>query len=154
MEFLITKSIISTLTLKKILIANLFVSTLVLGVMIMTQVVNYPLFLKIKKIDFGKYHHHYVSRITYVAGPLLLIELFLSFILFLSYNYMTYALNLIFVILVFLSTFLIQVPIHSKIGNTASKKFIKLLIKTNLIRTFLCTLKCILSYALLTKEMI
>ncbi|MAV58509.1 MAG: hypothetical protein CMG07_00970 [Candidatus Marinimicrobia bacterium] len=154
MEFFLTKTMISTLTLKKMLIANLFVSTLVLCVMVMTQIVNYPLFLKITKLDFKKYHLFYVSRITFVAGPFLLIELFISLILFLSYSNTTYALNLIIVILVFLSTFFIQVPLHNKIGTTSSKKFIKLLIKTNLIRTFLCITKCTLSYALLTKEII
>ena len=112
---------------------NLILSAVLTGVILITQIINYPLFKNIK--DLSLFHKEYVKRMGFVVAPLMIIELTIVLIM-LFYNYED---NLIkttglLTLIIWSSTFLIQVPIHNEIKNS---KYINLekLTKSNWIRT-------------------
>ena len=154
MKLSFLQSALLTITNKNLLVLNLSISLILLGIILITQLVNYPLFIQVKSKDFKNFHNFYVSRISYCVGPVILIELLIAIILLLSFNTILYSINFGLVILFLLSTILIQVPIHNQINNFYNIFLISKLIKTNMIRTFLCIIKCILSYTILIKEII
>ena len=55
---------------------NIIINSILVGVILMTQFVNYPLFKSIKS-DFTNYHKQYTKRMGYVVAPLMVIELIL-----------------------------------------------------------------------------
>ena len=124
------------------------------GLIVTTQLVTYPLFSSISSSGFSYYHFNYVSKISRIAGPAMLLELIIAS--FLLYNFGNLSSKLIFLvtILIFLSTLLIQVPIHDRIKYKANNLLFKKLVMTNWIRTLLWSLKCILSISLFFKEIL
>ena len=124
---------------------NIIINSILVGVILMTQFVNYPLFKSIKS-DFTNYHKQYTERMGYVVAPLMVIELILV-------TYITlYHKENLFVIFIFLltiiiwaSTFFIQVPIHNTLSKKKEKNKIIKLHKSNYIRTICWILKLIIS---------
>jgi len=140
--------------MSELIILNLFVSSFMCGLIVTTQLVTYPLFSSISNSGFTKYHINYVSKISIIAGPAMLLELVIAS--FLLYNFGNLPSKLIFfiTILIFLSTFFIQVPIHDRIKYNANNLLFKKLVMTNWIRTVLWSLKCIVSTSLFFKEIL
>ncbi len=113
----------------------LFNATL-LGVILATQFVSYPMFLSVDSKSFTSYHMNYTFNISKIVLPLMVIELFFV-IEMLSNNYNVYSLISFFlIIVVWLSTFFIQVPLHNSLSEKYSELKIKKLILSNWIRTF------------------
>lgn len=139
--------------MNEIIIINFLVTVVMMGVIIITQVVNYPLFLHINHNDFKNYHGEYVKRITYIAMPLMSIELLLSGLLIANIPNKFSIIIFIVISLIFISTIFIQVPIHKEIENKYNELSIINLINTNWIRTSLWIIKSIASYYLL-KELV
>ena len=139
--------------MNEIIIINFLVTVIMMGVIMITQVVNYPLFLHINHNDFKNYHSEYVKRITYIAMPLMSIELLLSGLLIANIPNKFSIIIFIVISLIFISTIFIQVPIHKKIENKYNELSIINLINTNWIRTSLWIIKSIASYYLL-KELV
>ena len=107
------------------------------------QVLHYPTFRFIdpnKELEFHKFHTFSISPLV---APLMVAELILvSLGLYLDFTYLTIA-QIVLVILIWLSTFLIQVPIHQKLSNDYKRELVHRLIKTNWIRTICWTVKLI-----------
>jgi hypothetical protein len=77
--------------------------------------------------------------------PLMLIELTTSTALYINnMSSIVFALNLLIVVLIWCSTFFIQVPIHSILSEKKDKKLIEKLVNTNWIRTFLWSMRMLL----------
>tara|TARA_B100002052_G_C15875711_1_gene596834 strand:+ start:1826 stop:2248 length:423 start_codon:yes stop_codon:yes gene_type:complete len=137
-----------------LLLCNAFLSSLMFGVILTTQVVSYPMFLAVNSKNFSYYHSNYVSKISIIAAPIMLLELFFSIVI------VVFAMNSLSIILllstcsIFLSTFFIQVPLHDKIKNTYNVFLFKKLINTNILRTFLWMFKTLLSLIILSKEVL
>ena len=139
--------------MKDVILLNLFISSFMFGVIIVTQIVNYPLLLDFFKSDLKILHKSYVNKISIIVIPFMLLELFVA--LYLVYNeiYLSYT-NLGLLIIIYLSTFFIQVPIHDKIKYNANKILLKKLILSNWIRTFSWLLKSIISVIIILKELL
>ena len=119
------------------------VNSILVGVILMTQILSYPLLLKITKNNFYNYYNSYTNRISIIVIPLMMLEVSLSIILNIESNhYYLFTLNILLLI-VWGSTFLIQVPIHNKLSFNYSKKLIYKLIYTNWIRTIAWSCKLI-----------
>ena len=114
---------------------NFLLNSILVGIILVTQFVNYPLF-KIIDLNFEKIHEEYTKKMSYVVAPIMTLE---ALAVFSMYIYYPKSNNLIFIVLltivIWLSTFLIQVPIHNKISFKKDPKKVKKLIKTNYIRT-------------------
>ena len=134
--------------MENLILFNFFISSFMLGLILTTQIVSYPMFLKAEE-NFSVYHISYVNKISIIAAPFMIIELLLSlFFVFFIKSYIAVSTFLIMV-LIFLCTFFIQVPIHEKLKNNFNISLCDKLIKTNWIRVFLWLSKCIVSFMLI-----
>ena len=123
------------------------VSWALVGLIWVIQLVKYPAFHFVDASRFAEYHLHHEKSITAIVLPLMVLELVLSFLLGINSNWEIYHLiSLIIVLAIWLSTFLIQIPIHRILENGKDDQAIDQLVRTNWIRTFLWTLKGILFF--------
>ena len=135
-----------------LILLNLICSFLMLGVILTTQIVNYPSFLDISINDFINFHKNYVSRITIIVFPIMVLELILGFILFWNIQNISTILIATSILFIFISTLLIQVPLHQKVEKKYDRYLLIQLIKSNWIRTILWAIKCAVSCNLIIKE--
>ncbi len=131
-----------------IFLFNLVLSFIALGLIWTIQLVHYPSMKYIPKDRFPEYHNFHSIRISILAIPLMFAELFTSIILL--YQNLNNAIqtifivNLILVLLIWLSTFLIQVPLHNVLSKEKNTEKLSKLIFSNWIRTILWTARSIL----------
>ena len=120
---------------------NLVLSFIAVGLIWTIQLVHYPSMRYIPKDKFPEYHNFHSSRISILAMPLMLAELVTSIMLWyqnLNNAIQTvFLINLIIVVLIWLSTFLIQVPLHNALSKEKNTEKLSKLILSNWIRTLL-----------------
>ncbi len=128
-------------------LAHIIVTAMLVALIWVIQILHYPTFRFIdpdKELEFHKFHTFSISPIV---APLMVIELiFVSLGLYLNFSSLTVTL-LVLVIVLWLSTFLIQVPIHQKLSNDYKGELVDRLIKTNWIRTICWTVKLVVMIA-------
>ena len=136
-----------------ILIINLAIALIATGLIWTIQLVHYPSMKFIPEEKFTAYHNFHSHRISILAIPIMLIELFTSLGLFYqnsnSYNHI-FTINLILVILIWISTFLIQVPMHNTLSSAKNARVLNHLILSNWIRTILWTARSLLMVSYLS----
>ena len=124
---------------------NIIINSILVGVILMTQFINYPLFKSIKS-DFTNYHKKYTERMGYVVAPLMVIELILVTYIILHHKENLFVIFIfLLTIIIWASTFFIQVPIHNTLSKKKEKNKIIKLNKSNYIRTICWILKLIIS---------
>ena len=124
---------------------NVISAFLLTGVIWTIQIVHYPSFHYIDKLSFTNFHNFHERRISIIVMPLMLIELTTSTALYINnMSSIVFALHLLIVVLIWCSTFFIQVPIHSILSQKKDKKLIEKLVNTNWIRTFLWSMRMLL----------
>jgi len=108
----------------------------------LVQLVIYPSFRFYNISELKKWHRPYTGRITLVVLPLMVSQLILSWGIVLAYNWdIFHTINAVLVLLTWVSTFIIFVPLHQKIENAQHLKiYIRKLITYNWLRTFLWTI--------------
>tara|TARA_Y100000589_G_scaffold93532_1_gene88405 strand:- start:6200 stop:6604 length:405 start_codon:yes stop_codon:yes gene_type:complete len=128
---------------------NLILNSILTGIIITTQIVTYPL-LKYVNRDFTLFHQKYVSRIGFIVAPIMVLELTVvgKMVIDDFYNPLIKLLAF-FTILIWLSTFFIQVPIHNQLSKGKNLTRLKILIASNWIRTIGWSLKLALSATLI-----
>ena len=131
-----------------IFLLNLVLSFIAVGLIWTIQLVHYPSMKFIPKERFVEYHNFHSIRISFLAMPLMLMELGTSLMLFYqNFNnaiQTIFLINLVIVVLIWLSTFLIQVPLHNSLSKEKQSEKLSKLICTNWIRTILWTARSIL----------
>ena len=137
-----------------LLFTNFFLSSVMFGVIIITQFVSYPIFPKVEMSNFATYHDDYVRRISFIVVPAMVVELFISAFIYFYFTTLTSLLIFLSLIFIFISTFIIQVPIHNKIKFGGRRFLFNRLVKTNMIRTFFWFLKCIFSFLIIVEEVL
>lgn len=130
----------------KLLFILQIVSTFYLTGLIWTiQLVQYPFFSYFQNSDFTKYHDDYRFWITPVVAPMMLVELFTAILLLLfpsdEINYNLLIFGLVLVVVIWISTFFVQVPLHEKLAGGFDENAYRSLVNTNWIRTILWTLR-------------
>ncbi len=109
------------------------------------QLVHYPSFHYIDSTKFIDFHAHHSRSITVIVMPLMLAELAISILLAYRSGFAPVeAVALAMVTGIWLSTFLIQIPLHNQLGAGSDSVIITKLVNTNWIRTFLWTAKAVL----------
>ncbi len=133
------------------LIANIFCSFALFGLIWCVQLVHYPFFLRTDKINFISHIGFHKYRISIIVIPLMTIELATSGILaFQSQQFTGWNLfGFVVVILIWLVTFFVQVPLHDQLSNGYDESTVQKLIKTNWIRTILWSTKSFSSLLIL-----
>ncbi|NBC66829.1 MAG: hypothetical protein GVY07_14380 [Bacteroidetes bacterium] len=133
------------------LIANIFCSFALFGLIWCVQLVHYPFFLRTDKTNFIDHIGFHKFRISIIVVPLMTIELATSGILaftsaqFAGWNMFGFAV----VALIWLVTFFVQVPLHNQLSDGYDESTVHKLINTNWIRTALWSLKSLSSLVIL-----
>ena len=122
-----------------ILLANVVSTLFMVGLIWMVQIVHYPLFNDVGQENYVQYQQRHQSNITYIVAPVMLVELATA-ILLLVYPVAGLNKSLVYVgiglvILVWLSTALIQVPCHGKLVTGFDQTAYNWLVNSNWIRT-------------------
>jgi len=100
------------------------------------QILHYPSFKFIDKNSFSDFETFHTNRISWIVIPLMLTEVIL---LILNFRWLVF----LILMLIWLSTFFLQVPCHNQLKSGQDYTVIERLISTNWIRTILWTLKFI-----------
>ncbi len=111
------------------------------------QLIVYPSFLHFNTKNLVTWHRIYTSRFSAIVIPLMFGQLAISiYQLFIQTNFYTLS-SLIVIVLIWISTFWIFVPIHSIISNeNSSESDLVSLVNKNWARTVLWTLLFIYSF--------
>lgn len=117
----------------------LAVSLILVGVIWVIQLVHYPSFHFVDPQEFRGFHDHHTSSISFIVMPLMVLELALG--AYLAFNDRIYLGPFIIVVLIWMSTFFIQVPLHNALASAKDEVNITQLVRTNWIRTLLWTVK-------------
>jgi hypothetical protein len=106
------------------------------GLIWMVQVVHYPLFNEVGPDRFVAYHQRHMSLVTWVVGPLMLVELGTAAGLFyLGERSLLFVISLAALVLNWVSTALVQVPLHRKLTGGHDTRMIRQLVRSNGWRT-------------------
>lgn len=122
-----------------ILILQILSCFFLTGLIWTIQVVHYPSFAFVTN-QFSKFHIFHSTRISFVVIPMMLIEL-LTAIYLVWISPSAFAMNACGVVLVWMSTFFLSVPIHNQLSDKQNTDLIRKLILTNWPRTILWTLR-------------
>ena len=123
------------------------------GVIWLIQLVQYPFFSQVGAENFSKYHAAHTFWITPVVAPMMIVELITSiFLIFYPPENIETKLilfGLLLTLIVWLSTFFLQVPMHEKLAQGFDSEAHKFLVSSNWIRTIAWSLRsCLVSYFL------
>ncbi len=135
----------STQLIYAILATNLVSTITMFGIIWFVQIVHYPLFGAIGKEHFCSYEKKHQQLTTFVVAPPMLLELASSISLVLvefkcMETWIPIA-GLSLTIAIWLSTFLIQVPLHAKLGDRFEERHHSRLVNSNWIRTVMWSLR-------------
>ena len=137
-----------------IFLLNLVLSLFAVGLIWTIQLVHYPSMKYIPKDRFPEYHNFHSMRISILAMPLMFTEMVTSIMLFYqnfsNAFHIIFFSNLIIVVLIWCSTFLIQVPLHNSLSKEKDIEKLSRLVHTNWIRTILWTVRSALMISFLT----
>jgi hypothetical protein len=100
------------------------------------------MFAAIDEKSFLNWHTFHSNRISYVVGPIMVMELLVSiWLLWLNPATMS-SIILGLTLAIWAATFFVSVPLHTQLGlGSRERQLIKKLVATNWIRTILYTLK-------------
>jgi len=123
------------------------------GVIWFVQVVHYPLLARVGREGYSEYQRVHESRTTLVVAPLMLVEVGSAVLLAWLLRGTAQAglghLGAALVVLVFASTFLVQVPLHGRLSRGFTAATHRRLVLSNWARTALWTAHAGVSLALL-----
>lgn len=119
------------------------------GLIWVIQWVHYPLFALVGRESFEKYEAAHVRRITVIVAPLMMIELVTSIMLIIirpsAVPFWCVAVACALLAMIWLSTWLMQIPVHQRLTAGFTVKLCADLIKTNWIRTIAWSARAVLT---------
>jgi hypothetical protein len=123
------------------------------GLVWVVQLAIYPLFLRVGAEQFTAYHAAYTRRVGFVVAPLMLVEVFtgvrLMSVVEPGASMAAEWTAFILIVLVWASTFMVQVPLHKRLERGFDEARVRLLTNTNWLRTVAWTLRAVLIGGLL-----
>ena len=125
--------------MKYILLAHLAATLFMVGVIWFVQVVHYPLFSRVGPEKFSLYSEAHSRLTTYVVGPPMLVEAATALLLVFrrpdAVPLAAVLIGLALVVVVWLSTALLQVPRHTTLGSGFDRRTWNELVLSNWVRT-------------------
>ena len=108
---------------------------MMVGLIVFVQVVHYPLFERVGRAEFPEYEKLHAMRTTWVVLPTMLVELLTAVWIYqLQPGFLT-ALGAALVVFIWLSTLLVQSPIHGRLSAGFDRELWGRLVSTNRWRT-------------------
>jgi hypothetical protein len=117
------------------------------GVIWFVQVVHYPLFARTGVVGFADYERDHARRTGWVVGPAMTLELLLALALAARGGMAAWA-GLALLAVIWLSTALVQVPLHRRLQGGFDAAAHRRLVRTNWLRTAAWTLRAALALRL------
>ncbi len=131
-----------------LLFVHAFATLFMTGVIWFVQVVHYPLFAAIAPGEFPTYERRHTHLTTFVVLPPMFIELiaagWLAFAPPTGIDQRLAWIGFGLAVLLWLSTFLIQVPCHRALEKTHDARVIRRLVQTNWLRTVVWSVRAVL----------
>lgn len=110
------------------------------GVIWVIQLTHYPAFSVISESDFVRFHARHTAVMGGIVGPAMILEL-LSALVLARQLHMGWLLNLSAVAVIWIVTFALSVPSHSKLSRGRDLDEIDKLVRDNWTRTILWTVR-------------
>ena len=129
--------------IRSIFLVQLASTLLMVGLIWFVQLVHYPLMARVGEPGFTLYEEEHTRRVTWIVAPLMLAEAFSS-ALFLRLRpagvpAVAAWLGLLLLVVVWFSTFALQVPAHQKLVERFDPETVRRLVASNWIRTLAWT---------------
>lgn len=132
--------------MKSALLLNFASCLMMCGLIWLVQLVHYPAFKYVTYSSFQKFCSFHSRTITIIVMPLMFIELGTGFYLYYLKQNQFFLINLILIVLIWLSTFFLSVPLHEQLAKGFDIDTINKLVNTNWPRTFLWSTRSILLF--------
>ena len=132
-------------------LVHLAATLFLVGLIWVVQVVHYPLFASVGTQQFHGYWRGHTRLITCLVGPVMLLEAGTAVLLCavrpagLSLPVLVIASGLL--VLIWVSTWLVQIPCHERLGRRFDPVTLRQLVLTNWVRTAAWTLRGVLVLA-------
>jgi hypothetical protein len=140
---------------KALFIANLISTLLMTGVIWLIQLVQYPFFAAVGTEQFPKYHASHSFWITPIVAPIMILEIVTSLFLVVfpppDIEPKLIWAGLILTLIVWLSTFFLQIPMHEKLAQGFDAQAHRFLVNSNWVRTAAWSLRSMILVYLLWK---
>ncbi|MCC5816162.1 MAG: hypothetical protein JJT78_15530 [Leptospira sp.] len=152
--------------LSYLVLTQAFATIFLTGLIWMVQIVHYPSFMDVGSSEFLEFHKNHSTRISLIVVPMMTLELVLAIVIlfaclfeqlesnmgananllegrtvFIQQMGWLVWINLIIVILLWITTFFISVPYHNQLGQGFQMESAKKLVQTNWIRTIFWSIK-------------
>ena len=106
----------------------------------LVQLVIYPGFLYFRAENLATWHKKYTSLISYIVGPLMLVQLMLAIYLLITLPTFFNAAGLLMILAIWSTTFLHFVPMHEAVADgELNENLLNDLVHKNWLRTILWT---------------
>jgi len=141
-----------------LLLLHVAATLAMLGVILVVQVVHYPLFRQVGADQFGTYHLRHVRRVPWIVGPLMTVEFLTAVGLvwhtppFLP-DWQAWV-GLTLVLLIWGTTGAVQVPLHRALADGFDEGVHRRLVRSNWIRTVAWGLRSGLGLWMLTHALV
>lgn len=136
------------MTVDTVLLVHVGATWALVGLIWFVQMVHYPLFESVGAGDFDRYEAQHTRRTTLVVGVLMPAEaITAAWLLIESPDGIAtgfVALGLVLVAAVWLSTALVQAPIHGRLSTNATTALQRRLVQTNWLRTAVWSVRGVL----------
>lgn len=136
-----------------LLLAHAGATLFMTGLAWFVQVVHYPLFRLAGEAGFPAYAEAHSRRTTWVVGPPMLLEAVTAGLLLLVEAGAVTVAGATLLVLVWLSTALLQVPCHTRLGGGFDTLVHSRLVRTNWLRTVLWSARAAIALALVADRM-
>lgn len=117
------------------LVLTLTACAFMTGLIWFVQVVHYPLMARVGEDGFAAYARSHQRLTTLVVGPAMLIEAGSAAVLLATEPGVVVIVSSAALGVVWLSTFFVQVPLHTRLLNGRDERVLRRLVSTNWIRT-------------------
>jgi hypothetical protein len=134
-----------------LLFAHAFATVSLVGLIWTIQLVHYPLFLRVPPEAFGAYEPEHMRRITWLVGPLMLVEAGTAILLVLTRPESAAVwVGGVLLVMIWVSTATIQGPLHGRLARDGfDEGRIRWLVASNWVRTAAWSARGLIALALL-----
>lgn len=136
--------------------AHLIATVFMAGLIWFVQVVHYPLMASVGPSEFVAYERQHTRRTSIVVLPVMLVELLCALALTqVAESHIARQLawlGLILLVLIWASTFALQVPLHRELSNRFDLARVRKLVATNWIRTAGWSVRAGIAWAVIHHE--
>ena len=143
--------------MQAVLLANVFATCFMTGLIWFVQVVHYPLFAAVGAAEFPGYSRAHQFRTTLVVGPVMLIEALTALLLVLDVPAGTPSAlawsGVALLAIIWISTATLQVPAHARLSAGLDGNVVRRLVASNWIRTVAWSARAIVTIAMLVLAM-